>query len=91
MVGFMGDGINDASALRAANPHDAFHHGVRNVATVFPDGLLAGLCATTTDVLADFDADAVRLLVSYPNDKSLAAAEEMDLARRSLSVRIDQR
>lgn len=55
------------------------HHGVRDLAAIFPIGLIAGLHETTFDVLANSGADIARLHGPYANDQSVAAAEEMDL------------
>ena len=73
------DPVYSKSGKSCADAHDAMHHGVRDVASVFSNGTLAGLHATALDVLADPDADAARLREPHANDKSLAASETLDL------------
>src|ERR1035437_10135742 len=64
-----------------ADRHNFIHHGLWDVAALFPRGLGAGLHASPANVLANPDAHAARLYGPDANYQSLAAEEAVDITR----------
>ena len=62
------------------------YHGPGSVASVLTTGLIAGSGTPAGTLLADSARHTAGLLVPYAGNKSLAAAEEMDLNRYPLFV-----